>query len=70
MTVVSLERPQGEGARAAPDELLARARELVPALKERAQRCEDMRRCPEDTIADFLRTGLDARLPAGPLRRL
>ncbi len=56
MTVVSGERRQE--AAATPDELLARARALVPALKQRAQSAAEMRRCPEDTIADYLRTGL------------
>ena len=37
---------------------MARARALVPVLQERAQRCEDQRRVPEETIADFERAGL------------
>jgi alkylation response protein AidB-like acyl-CoA dehydrogenase len=40
------------------DELMARARALVPVLQERAQRCEDQRRVPEETIADFAGAGL------------
>ena len=40
------------------DELMARARALVPVLQERAQRCEDQRRVPEETIQDFERAGL------------
>src|SRR5688572_31588511 len=40
------------------DELLTRARSLVPVLQERAQRCDDQRRVPEETIADFERAGL------------
>jgi 3-hydroxy-9,10-secoandrosta-1,3,5(10)-triene-9,17-dione monooxygenase len=55
INVVNLERPQ---VHAAGPELLARARELVPALKERSQQAEEMRRCPERTIEDYLRTGL------------
>lgn len=39
-------------------ELIARAWALVPTLKERAQRCEDQHRVPEETIADFERAGL------------
>jgi 3-hydroxy-9,10-secoandrosta-1,3,5(10)-triene-9,17-dione monooxygenase len=60
INVVSLERPPGQGQQAVAisDELLARARELVPVLKERAQQAEEMRRCPERTIEDYLRTGL------------
>ena len=37
---------------------MARARALVPVLQERAQRCEDQRRVPEETIEDFARAGL------------
>jgi alkylation response protein AidB-like acyl-CoA dehydrogenase len=40
------------------DELMARARALVPALRERARPCEDARRVPEQTIQDFERAGL------------
>ena len=40
------------------DELMARARALVPVLQERAQRCEDQRRVSEETIQDFERAGL------------
>jgi len=41
-----------------PDEMIARARALVPALKERAEACEAARRVPDETIADFVRAGL------------
>ena len=37
---------------------MARARALVPVLQERAQRCEDQRRVPDETIQDFERAGL------------
>src|SRR5688572_18782490 len=40
------------------DELVARARALVPALKERAERCEDRRCVPDETIEDLVRAGL------------
>jgi 3-hydroxy-9,10-secoandrosta-1,3,5(10)-triene-9,17-dione monooxygenase len=40
------------------DEMIARARALVPALQERAERCEDQRRVPEETIEEFMRAGL------------
>src|SRR5436309_14422366 len=45
---------------AAPDfpELLARAEALVPVLRERAGRAEELRRIPDDTIDDLHRTGL------------
>jgi 3-hydroxy-9,10-secoandrosta-1,3,5(10)-triene-9,17-dione monooxygenase len=46
------------GRHPTPEELIARARALVPALKERAERCEDQRRVSDDTIQDFIRTGL------------
>ena len=40
------------------DEALARARELVPALRERAARGESLRQMPPETEADLHRTGL------------
>jgi alkylation response protein AidB-like acyl-CoA dehydrogenase len=40
------------------EELMARARALVPVLQERAARCEDQRRVPEETVEDFQRAGL------------
>jgi 3-hydroxy-9,10-secoandrosta-1,3,5(10)-triene-9,17-dione monooxygenase len=40
------------------DELIARARSLAPLLAERAQRCEDQRRVPDESIEDFMRAGL------------
>ena len=44
----------------APDEreLLHRAAGLVPVLKERAARTEELRRVPEETVSDLLATGL------------
>ena len=41
-----------------PDELIARARAMVPVLKERAQACEDARRVPDATVEEFERAGL------------
>ncbi len=40
------------------DELVAAARDLVPALKERAQQAEDLRRLPEETIRDLKAAGI------------
>src|SRR5579875_197452 len=37
---------------------LAKARELVPVLKERASRAEELRRLPEETLSDFVQSGL------------
>lgn len=42
----------------AREQFLDRARELVPVLRERADRCEKLRRVPDETIEDFIRTGL------------
>ena len=44
----------------APDfaELKARAEALIPVLRERAPRAEELRRLPDETIADLHRTGL------------
>src|SRR5215813_10571125 len=36
------------------EELLGRAEALVPVLQERAPKAEAMRRCPDETIRDFL----------------
>lgn len=35
------------------EELWGRAEELLPTLKERAARCEELRRLPDDTLRDF-----------------
>src|SRR5262245_4507720 len=40
------------------DELIAIARALLPALKERAQACEDARRVSDETIDAFVHAGL------------
>jgi 3-hydroxy-9,10-secoandrosta-1,3,5(10)-triene-9,17-dione monooxygenase len=40
------------------DELLARAEALVPALRERAPRAEQLRRLPDETIAELHESGL------------
>ena len=39
------------------DELVERARALVPALRERAARTEELRRLPEETLQDFVDAG-------------
>ena len=46
--------------RASPrfDELLTRAEALVPALRERAPRAEQLRRLPDETIAELHESGL------------
>src|SRR5260221_9303320 len=52
---------------AAPDfdELREAAEALVPALRERAGRAEELRRLPDETIADLHRTGLFRILQPG-----
>ena len=40
------------------DEALARARALVPALRERAPRAEELRRIPDESVAELKRSGL------------
>ena len=42
----------------AREELLGRARELLPSLRERAPRAEALRRMPNETVRDFHETGL------------
>jgi len=39
------------------EQLIERARSLVPVLAERAQSCEDSRRLPEQTLNDFVEAG-------------
>ncbi len=39
-------------------ELLERARALAPSLRERAVRAEQLRRVPDETIEDYIRSGL------------
>ena len=39
-------------------ELMRRASAMLPALKERAARTEELRRLPEETVADLLASGL------------
>src|SRR5215470_14480443 len=53
--------PQAKTQRGEPprfEELLARAEALVPVLRERAPRAEQMRRLPDETIADLHESGL------------
>ena len=40
------------------DEALARARDLVPVLRARAARCEELRRVPDETVRDLNDSGL------------
>jgi 3-hydroxy-9,10-secoandrosta-1,3,5(10)-triene-9,17-dione monooxygenase len=35
------------------DELWGRAEALLPKLQERAARCEELRRMPDETLRDF-----------------
>src|SRR5271154_3866587 len=41
------------------EELIGRAEKLVPILRERAARCEELRRVPDETVADYF----DAQIP-------
>src|SRR2546421_7023324 len=41
-----------------PDEFLGRVRDLVPAIRERTARAEQLRRLPDETLADFQEAGL------------
>jgi 3-hydroxy-9,10-secoandrosta-1,3,5(10)-triene-9,17-dione monooxygenase len=40
------------------DELFGRAEQLLPALRERARKCEELRRMPDETLRDFHDSGL------------
>ena len=39
------------------EELLQRARGMVPTLIKRAPKCEEMRRLPDETLEDFKKAG-------------
>src|SRR5947207_3511780 len=41
-----------------PDEFLGRVRDLVPAIRERTARAEQLRRLPDETLADFQEAGV------------
>jgi len=41
-----------------PDEFLGRVRDLVPVIRERTARAEQLRRLPDETLADFQAAGL------------
>ena len=47
-----------DAAEPGAEELVARARALVPALRERAERCEAARRVPEESIRELKQAGL------------
>lgn len=44
--------------RPSPQELYRRAQALIPMLSERAVRCESLRHCPEETVAELASAGL------------
>ena len=41
-----------------PEDFLGRVRDLVPAIRDRAARAEQLRRLPDETLADFQETGV------------
>ena len=41
-----------------PEEYLERVRALLPTLRERTRRAEQLRRLPDETFADFQQAGL------------
>lgn len=49
------------------EELLARAEALIPILRERAPRAEQLRRIPDETIADLHSSGLFRMLQPAPV---
>ena len=51
-------RPDLDTATATASELLGRAVELAPVLRERAARTEELRRVPAETVKDILAAGL------------
>src|ERR1051326_8314660 len=55
--LASITRARWEAAMT-PDEFLGRVRDLVPAIRERTARAEQLRRLPDETLADFQAAGL------------
>src|ERR1700719_3587521 len=53
--------PGGEEATGAQESVLAQlvaaANDMVPVLRERAARCEELRRLPDETFRDFREAG-------------
>src|SRR5271163_5068549 len=49
---------EGRATAARFEELMARAEALIPVLRERAPRAEELRRLPDETIADLHSSGL------------
>ncbi len=47
-----------ESGKVEPAELLERAAALVETLQARSEACEAARKCPDETIEDFVRAGL------------
>ena len=45
-------------AEVTPEDLIERARKLAPTLRERADKAGELRRTPDETIADFHALGL------------
>jgi alkylation response protein AidB-like acyl-CoA dehydrogenase len=58
MSEVLVERANAKSDTPTKEDLLARAEALVPALRARAQKAEELRRCPDETVADFASAGL------------
>lgn len=50
--------PTAPGERPSAETLTARAEALVPVLRDRAERCEELRRIPDETITDLTEAGL------------
>lgn len=46
-----------QGDAPTPDELVARATALIPTLRERSAKAEEIRQIPRETVDDFIRSG-------------
>lgn len=58
MSVANAASTQGAaGSQVTPEQLIERARAMIPTLKERAKRCTAERRVPEETIAEMQAAG-------------
>lgn len=58
MNLEIAQKIQTNRALTSPAEFVERAKTLAPSLRERAAHCEELRRVPEETIADYIRLGL------------
>jgi 3-hydroxy-9,10-secoandrosta-1,3,5(10)-triene-9,17-dione monooxygenase len=57
METLSPARPVDLGAGATRDEIIERARAMIPTLRARSKECEDLRKIPPQTVEEFRQAG-------------